>query len=300
MAEKKGRLEIVRFQKHVPVVIFRKKGGSEDPLDRVLDHWHPELEIVYTFYGHAIHYIDGHPHKAYPGALFIVNSESIHKIIPDEDSKAQHSGDTVAVVLQIDRAFADNMIPDMKDSYFLPEADDPEEMKEELRIIFTVLGEEFADGKEILGCEWFHLMSYIDELLYLICKYRMVRKNDALPINSAKNLERLRGVIQWVQDHYKEDISQEFVANKFYFTKEYFARFFRKNTGMTFMEYVTRYRIGKAKEELMSSDKTVLDTAMDCGFSDARGLINAFRKYEGTTPLQFRKQYQYKNSITGS
>lgn len=293
MAEKKGVLEIVRFQKNVPVVVYRKTGSTQDGQGTLLDHWHAELELVYTFHGHAVHYIDGRRHIAKPGSLFIVNSESIHKILPDEESNAQYSPDElVAVVVHVEKNFLDTMIPDMKDKYFLPEAEDPTEMTEELGRVFRCLGEQFAGERKIPGFEWFHLMSYIDEILYLICKTRLVCREAALPINNEKNLERLRGVMQWVSEHYAEEISQQFVAKKFYFTKEYFARFFKQNTGMTFMEYVTRYRVDKAETELLSTDHTVLETALDCGFSDARGFINAFRKYRGSTPLQYRKHYR--------
>ena len=52
----------------------------------VLEHWHEELEIVYTVVGHAVHYIDGHAYTAHPGSVFAVNGESIHKVISDSSS----------------------------------------------------------------------------------------------------------------------------------------------------------------------------------------------------------------------
>lgn len=50
-------------------------------------------------------------------------------------------------------------------------------------------------------------------------------------------------------------------------------------------------RVNAAKDSLVQTGKSVLEIAMDCGFSDSRGLINMFNKFEGITPLQYRKKY---------
>lgn len=79
------------------------------------------------------------------------------------------------------------------------------------------------------------------------------------------------------------------MAEKFYFSKEYFARFFKKNTGMTFVQYLTKYRIQKARFQLIHSDASMLDIALDNGFCDDRRFILAFKSQYGITPFQYRK-----------
>lgn len=56
-------------------------------------------------------------------------------------------------------------------------------------------------------------------------------------------------------------------------------------------EEICRYVAEKAaaRNELLKTERTVLDIALDNGFSDARGFINAFKRQYGTTPLQYRK-----------
>ena len=94
----------------------------------------------------------------------------------------------------------------------------------------------------------------------------------------------------YVNAHYTEPIQQQIVAEKFYFTREYFSRFFRKNTGMTFKEYLMKVRVRAAKEEILETEKSMLEIAMDTGFTDSRSLIHAFKKVYDITPYQFRKQ----------
>ena len=68
---------------------------SSDEL--LFNHWHEELEIVYTLQGNSLHYIDGTCIKSQPGRLIVVNSESSHNIIPDHGIwKWKKSGDCTA------------------------------------------------------------------------------------------------------------------------------------------------------------------------------------------------------------
>ena len=85
------------------------------------------------------------------------------------------------------------------------------------------------------------------------------------------------------------------VAEHFGYSACYFSRFFKSNMGITYKEFLTKMRLNAAKDSLTGSQKSVLEIAMDCGFSDARGLINMFNKYEGITPLQYRKKYVVLN-----
>ena len=148
--------------------------------------------------------------------------------------------------------------------------------------------------KEHEPYENLRLMSMLYELMYLLCRNDLVVRETVFPINNQKNLERLRGIMQYVEVHYTEEITQYEVAKRFYFTKEYFSRFFKKNTGMTFKEYVMHYRLKQAYDPIVYTERSILDIALDCGFADARGLINAFKRVYGDTPYQYRKMHMQK------
>ena len=62
---------------------------------------------------------------------------------------------------------------------------------------------------------------------------------------------------------------------------------------MTFMKYVTNYRVQKAQKDLLGTGKSILEIALDNGFSDDRGLINAFKEIYHTTPFQYRKMVKF-------
>lgn len=101
--------------------------------------------------------------------------------------------------------------------------------------------------------------------------------------------------MNYINDHYKESLLQREVAERFYFSKEYFSRFFRKNTGMTFKEYLMRVRVKSAREAVVRTDDSMLEIALESGFTDSRALIIAFRAVYGETPYQYRKKYASAN-----
>lgn len=286
-------IELIDYKYNAPFHIYNIvwEGGAHSPTSfapNILEHWHPDLEIVLTLKGHAIHYIDGRPLTAHPGSVFVVNPESIHKVL--SDTAAYLPGETVAIVLHIAPEFLQKAIPSIHDLYFVNDSHSVDDAA--LSGLLLSLAP-YADGGTrhlpSKNYEYLHIVSLIYDILYRLSTKRLKAKEEVLPVNSAKNLERLRGIIQYVEQHYHEKLTQEAVAKRFYFTREYFARFFRKNTGITFTDYLTHVRATAARELLVSTDRTVLDIALDTGFSDARGLIRVFKRIYGTTPLQYRK-----------
>ena len=260
-----------------------------------LAHWHTELELVCTYRGEAQHFIDGQLYRSHPGSVIIANPCSLHWVIPD-DTLPPEPDEISAIVLHFRLDHLKSVFPSLEELYFTPTADqDNERLPELFRKLIP-----YADDKEPVGeappveFEYLHIRSLLYEILYEISKDRIVSDGAAIPVSRTRNLERIREAIVYVQDHYAEPITEAEIAERFYFSKEYFARLFKKNTNMTFMEFLTAYRVSKGWEELVSTDKTVLDIALECGFSDGRTFINAFKKRYHDTPLQYRKKWNFR------
>lgn len=251
----------------------------------VLEHWHPEVEIIYTLAGHAQHYIDGQVYTARPGSLFVVNSQSIHKVISDPE--AFDCADVVAVVVHVKYEILKLLIPDMEDKYFAAEIEDG---TGEVGVLFENVIRLRKEKGVNLTYDHFLINSWLNKLLYLVCRNGLREKNSILTIGNKKNADTLRNILEFVSAHYREPIQQMEVARMFFFTKESFARFFRNNTGIPFGKYLRLYRVEMARKELLESDKLIIDIAEDNGFADVRGFINAFKSVYGISPLQYRRQ----------
>lgn len=108
-------------------------------------------------------------------------------------------------------------------------------------------------------------------------------------IRQDEGSETLKSILGYIDDHYYEPISQADIAARFYFTPQYFARYFKQRTGTTFTEHLTGRRIHQARKDLLGTDKLIGDIALDNGFPDERSFNNAFKKMYCLTPMQYRK-----------
>ena len=99
-------------------------------------------------------------------------------------------------------------------------------------------------------------------------------------------------VVKEIETRYPEELTAGELSRLVYVTPQYLSRLFRRFLGCSVYEYLTMYRINRAKELLLTdTGMKIQDVALACGFTDASHFIAMFRKSTGITPLDFRKMY---------
>ena len=97
-------------------------------------------------------------------------------------------------------------------------------------------------------------------------------------------------VIKEIEMNYSLPLSVEAMSRKIYVSPQYLSRLFRRYLNCSTYEYLTSYRIIKAKELLISQPSLEIhDIAHRTGFSDSSHFIAIFKKSVGVTPLEFRR-----------
>lgn len=99
----------------------------------------------------------------------------------------------------------------------------------------------------------------------------------------------IRKAINYVDQHLDCSLSLKEVANHVHLNPSYFSVLFKEQTNMTYSEYVTRSRIQKAKNLLISSDLSVEEIAEIVGYRTSKYFIKIFKEYEGVTPSRYKK-----------
>lgn len=112
--------------------------------------------------------------------------------------------------------------------------------------------------------------------------------------NELGNLKskRLRFMLQYIEENYDGNLSLSEMADSMRMDQSYLSKQFKSKVGVSFIQYVTKYRIDRAKELLKSTDMKQSEIATQVGLSNAQNFIRIFKKYEGITPGQ------YKNTIS--
>lgn len=99
----------------------------------------------------------------------------------------------------------------------------------------------------------------------------------------------IRGVVEYIEAHYGEDLSLERLAAQINLSPSHFSRLFKKATSSTPYDFILNTRIWRAKMLLLDSRETAENIAQRCGFHSLSNFIRAFKKQTGKTPMQFRQ-----------
>lgn len=92
----------------------------------------------------------------------------------------------------------------------------------------------------------------------------------------------------YVDANLHHDLGLDEVSSRFGLTSSYISKYFKHHYGMNFVDYVNRARVRETRRLLRQTDMRVADIALKVGFRSANTLCRVFRKYEGTSPTEYR------------
>ncbi len=104
----------------------------------------------------------------------------------------------------------------------------------------------------------------------------------------------LRKAIDYIQDHYNEQVTLNEVAENIYVSTFYISRMFKKELGKSFVDYLNDVRIEKSKELLKDVRYKTYEVAEIVGISDPHYFSKLFKKYSGMTPSEYRETITLK------
>ncbi len=132
------------------------------------------------------------------------------------------------------------------------------------------------------------ILNRVTELLLLIAELR----NDPLSQQSASGSREglIREVVAYMTASYREPISIEGLLERFPISRSRLLQLFKATTGYTVTQFLTEYRLNKAKWLLVDTDWPMTEIAAGSGFGDLSHFYHLFRKESGMTPKQYRKR----------
>lgn len=107
---------------------------------------------------------------------------------------------------------------------------------------------------------------------------------------------RIDRVIDYLRDHLDKPLKLEDLAKVACFSEYHFHRVFGAMTGETLNDFTNRLRLEKAARLLTKTGQSATEIALECGFSSSATFSRSFNKAFNTTPIQYRKSGQLKNS----
>ena len=109
----------------------------------------------------------------------------------------------------------------------------------------------------------------------------------------AKN-KYVEQAIKQIREHYKEDLKLSDLAATFGYSDAYLSRMFQKYAKINYKTYLQDIRMAYAYRDLLNTDHTISQIALDNGFCSSRGFSGEFQKRYGVLPSEMRKQIKEK------
>lgn len=100
----------------------------------------------------------------------------------------------------------------------------------------------------------------------------------------------IKKALKYINDNYNKDITMATVSNEVSLNYSYFSHIFKEHTGDTFLNYLRKIRLEKAKELLHEYDLKVYEVAKEVGYDDPKQFTKVFRKYVGLSPMEYREK----------
>lgn len=104
-----------------------------------------------------------------------------------------------------------------------------------------------------------------------------------------KNMEIYR-ILDYVEKHLSEDLSLEKISREFHYSKYYIERVFAHTYGKSFYQYVKARRLTVAAQELVETQKPIIEVAYDAHYSSQQAFTLAFHQEYLCTPQEYRKK----------
>ncbi len=108
-------------------------------------------------------------------------------------------------------------------------------------------------------------------------------------LGSSTKSRRIAKVCEYIDQNLDKDLSLAEVAALVNMSESAFSHFFKKRTGLSYINYVNNQRIAKACTLLSDTTLSASEICYDCGFNNKSNFIRIFRKKKNMTPIEYRK-----------
>lgn len=259
-------------------------------------HTHDYIELMYVLQGSAAHILDGVSTTISKGDYLIVDYGVYHQYTP--------IGDKPFIVLNclfsprlFDRALTNRFhLQDITDSsafnvhfYFLKDRpnkfiyhDTDGHVKTTLEYLVNEYNRKDLGYKEIIRC---HLTLLLLEMM------RTVK----LPDVESDGNDIVSHITNYTKQHFAEKLTLEGITQDFHYSLPYISHMFKKQTGLTFRDFLQQIRIKESCRLLATTQEPVSSIIEAVGYTDFKAFNTIFKRQTGMTPSQFRKNFMQQN-----
>lgn len=256
--------------------------------------FHPEIEILYGVSGNSKVRVQEKEYTLGKNDIILVNSNFAHSVTVEEEA--------VLCKIIISYRILAEVVQDGNYVFYCNSLEDAIRPYIELQQLMKRIVLSFVGVLKRSECMR-HGLVY--ELLAILMEYfrdtgRVETTEAAVEgtgqkrsmNKSQKSSERLQFIINYVNMNFQDAISLSQMAEEMYMSTSSLSRFFKKQTGIYFAEFVNQVRLNYAVRDLKETGKSITRVAIDCGFSNPSVFSKAFQQAYEMSPSDYRKRQQ--------
>ncbi len=271
---------------NIPFAIY--EGNIPNYLSSYPLHYHNELELIYCTAGIGKITIQGIAYELYEGDLMIILPQQVHGI-----EALQNHFEYYNVLFQFSLLAEECSSDPVYEQYFAPLEDGllsvppvikqgSPESEQLSRYLLPLLDEDKIGTLLRIKSNLFGIMDVLSSLAI---------PATPLSASSHKANQLLRHAISYINHHYTEKITVSEMASCCGYSESHFMKRFREMAGISFSQYLIQLRLEKSTTLLRTSDLSLLEIALACGFSNASHFTRTFERQYHMVPSKYRLQY---------
>ena len=250
-------------------------------------HYHNGYEIYYLLDGEKYFFIKDKYYKLKKGCLVFVNRYDLHYMTASPNEGAVRFGILFKkeFIKDLSDSFNINLLECFeKDIHVLNLTD---EQQKDVEAIFTAMYNEFRRKPE-------GYRIYIkSSLLQLLMIFSRNTSSDKILPESNEYVDEAHKIVSnamvYINNNFREHISLDFLAEKFFISPSYFSKIFREISGNTFTDYLNGIRIKEAQRLIRETNLSIAQIAKKTGFNSSTHFGRIFKSYTGLSPLSYKK-----------
>lgn len=247
--------------------------------------WYEGIKIFYILSGKAQIYVEKSNHILEPEDFLVINSFEPHDIFLPEGGDILEMRIPLTIVSRVFGSAGHNLF-DCDSARCLPEQ---KPHLAAIRRIYADLFRAIYKGRQDHSA---YIFSEVYSLIDLLSRHFPHHQNADNPQIRRKNAEQLQSILSYINEHFRSDLSIHMVAQANFITSNYLSRYFQRMLGTTFTNYLASIRLGSAYGELISTEKTITQIALDNGFRSTNAFIKYFKERYGDTPGKLRRDLE--------
>jgi AraC-like DNA-binding protein len=249
-------------------------------------HWHDEVELLYLLNGDADITIEGTRHHLPRKHFLAIESCQMHNTYSYDDT-------SMFICIHISKTQMEKYLPDiqMYQIHCNPDSitDENREHYQECCTMMERLVRLYVEDAPVFRME---AEGIILQMLAHLIQYFSSNTAPKLSKHDALTRERIQTVMSYAEEHYQEPISLTDISSELGLGKEYFCRFFKKNMGLSFQDYLNEIRQAHVYRDLINTDDPITEIMHRNGITNQKLFNQTFKKLYGCTPSAIRNKHK--------